>query len=133
MESQDAATSREVTFKLEGLDYAASIARTAGERKALQLEIIDVEYKEKERHLQYLLALDKLLGNTEDAAKVAAELAHLPAQKARAQGAANDNNKTPFEAYRDSLPQNMADAGAAMQTSVVNGLKSLNERPGPTP
>jgi uncharacterized protein (TIGR02594 family) len=126
-EALDAATAREAQFKLDGLDYAESIARTAGERRKLQLEIIDVEYQEKERHLQYLLALDKLLGNTEDAAKVAAELAHLPEQKARAQDQANRSNQTPFEAYRDSLPKDMAEVGEAMQTSVVSGLKSLNE------
>jgi hypothetical protein len=108
-QAQDAADEREAKFKLDGLDYARNRSRARPASAALQLEIIDIEYKEKERHLQYLLALDKLLGNTEDAAKVAAELAHLPNKRRAPRTRPRRDNQTPFEAYRDSLPKNMAD------------------------
>jgi hypothetical protein len=76
-----------------------------------------------------LLALDKLLGNTEDAAKVAAELAHLPAEKARAsdKNAANDK-QTPFEAYRDSLPRTWPTLGESIQNDVVDGLEEASTK-----
>jgi uncharacterized protein (TIGR02594 family) len=127
VQAQDSAASRDAKFKLDGLNYQESIARTAGERRDLQLQIIDIEYKEKERHLQYLLALDKLLGKTEEAADVAAQLAHLPAEKARAQDQANRSNQSPLGTYLDSLPKNMADFGEATQHIEVSGLQKFNE------
>lgn len=126
LQAQDAANERDTKYKLDGLEYSQSIARTAGERRKLGQEIIDIEYKEKERHLQYLLALDQLLGNTEDAAKVAADLAHLPEERKRAEDQNNRSNQNPFEAYRDSLP-NLSEAGDNVQSSIVSGLKSFNE------
>lgn len=127
MKTNDAMLAQVAQFKVDDLEGAEAIARTTKERRQLQLDIIAIQYEEKQRHLEYLLALNQLLGNTEEAAKIAAELAQLPKQRGRDTRAANDNNKTAFEAYRDSLPKNMDEAGEIMQGSVVRGLQAMND------
>jgi uncharacterized protein (TIGR02594 family) len=126
LKQQDSSQEQLTGFKLDDLRYQQSIARTSDQRKRLGDQIIDIEYKEKERHLQYLLALDKLTGNTEDAAKIAAELANMPKEKARDQDANNRDNKSPLQAYFDSLPQNMADVNQSIQNIEVSGLQKFN-------
>lgn len=126
-QAQDDANERAAKYQVEDLQFAESHARTAAERRRLQLEIIDVEYKEKEEHLRYLLVLAQLTGNTKAAAEAAAELARLPTDKAHDQRGANDNTKSPFEAYRDSLPKDWKEAGEVMQQDVVGALNQLNE------
>jgi uncharacterized protein (TIGR02594 family) len=126
LQSQDAAAEREAKYKTDALEYQQSIAKTSVDRRKLGQEIIDIEYREKEQHLKYLLALDQLLGNTEDAAKVAAELAHLPEQKKRDQDKNDRDNQGPLKDYYDSIPSNLHEAGDIIQNDLVDAFKQMN-------
>jgi hypothetical protein len=126
LRAQDSANEQNAGFQLDALRYQESIARTAGERKDLGKQIIDIEYDEKKKHLEYLLALDKLTGNTEDAAKVAADLANLPKEKGRAEDQNNRDNRSPLQEWAASVPQSAKDIGDALESMAVKGIDDFN-------
>jgi hypothetical protein len=104
LQAQDASNERAAQYQVDDLQARESIAQTIKERRDLELKIIDLQFDEKKKHLEYLKALADLAGNTAEAARIQDEINRLPKEKAHAQQGANDNNKSPFEAYRDSLP-----------------------------
>jgi uncharacterized protein (TIGR02594 family) len=126
LRAQDSANEQNAGFQLDALRYQESIARTAGERKDLGKQIIDIEYDEKKKHLEYLLALDKLTGNTEDAAKVAADLANLPKEKGRAKDQNERDNRSPLQKWAASVPQSAKDIGDALESMAVKGIDDFN-------
>jgi uncharacterized protein (TIGR02594 family) len=126
LRAQDSANEQNAGFQLDALRYQESIARTAGERKDLGKQIIDIEYDEKKKHLEYLLALDKLTGNTEDAAKVAADLANLPKEKGRAKDQNERDNRSPLQEWAASVPQSAKDIGDALESMAVKGIDDFN-------
>jgi uncharacterized protein (TIGR02594 family) len=126
LQAQDASNERAAQYQVEDLQARESQLKTIKERRDLELKIIDLQFDEKKKHLEYLKALADLAGNTAEAARIQDELNRLPKEKAHAQQGANDNNKSPFEAYRDSLPT-LGQAGENTETTIVDGLKRLNE------
>jgi len=115
-------------YRIEGLEYQDEIARTASEHRDVQLQILDLVYQEKLRHLEYLKAQADLVGNTEEAARIQAEINRLPEQKERDQDRTNRNTMSPGEAYLASLPKTMADLNNALQQIEVGGLEDLNKQ-----
>lgn len=127
LQATDAAAERNSRFQLDGLQYQESIAKTAGERRALALEIIDLEYQEKKQHLEYLLQLAKLTGNTKDAADIAAQLANLPAEKARDTDKAKRDTRGPLDEWASTIPQGAKEIGEALENDAVKGINDFND------
>lgn len=125
MQEADKTASQAAQFQIDALDHQDKIARTAKEHRDLQLQIVDIVYDEKKRHLEYLLALATLAGETEEAARIQAELNDLPKQKGRAQDDARDGTMSPGEAYLKSLPK-LSELGGQMEEIGVEGMKRFN-------
>jgi hypothetical protein len=124
---QDATREQTNQFRVEELQFQESIARTAGQHRDLQLEIIDLVYEEKKRHLEYLKAQAELVGNTEEAARIQADINQLPSQKAREQKTAALSNQSPLERAKDELPKTLDDVNEKLEEIAVTGLNQLED------
>jgi uncharacterized protein YcbK (DUF882 family) len=127
MREQDEAIAQAIGFQVEELEAREADARTLGERRALQLQILDLVYEERLRHLEYLKAQAELAKNTAEAARIQAEINNLPREKARAEGDASDGTKSPLDRYRDELPSDLADIQERLEEIQVTGLKALED------
>lgn len=125
MQQTDATLAQEAQFRIDGLEFQDSIVRTAGEHRQVQLEILDLVYEEKKRHLEYLKAQAELNGATEEAARIQAQINELPNQKARQEATARLGTKGPLEQWGDQVPQNAAELNEAMDGLKVQGLNGL--------
>jgi hypothetical protein len=130
MQEADQEIAQSVGFQLEDLQYRESIARSSGEHRDLQLQIVDLVYQEKLRHLEYLKAQAELVGNTEEAARLQAEINNLPAQQARATDQANRSTMSPGQQYLDSLPKSLGEVNDQLQRIEVQGLERLTDQLG---
>jgi hypothetical protein len=107
--------------------YQMSIAKTAEDRLAANMRLLDAEH-ERER-----LALQAILDATKDgeAQHELAELrmAELDRQRARnAQDARSDPaNKSPMDKYRDDLHKTAGQIDEDLQQITVDGLESFND------
>jgi hypothetical protein len=124
---QDATREQTNQFRVEELQYQESIARTVGQHRDLQLEIIDLVYEEKKRHLDYLKAQAELVGKTEEAARLQAEINNLPRQKARDQDHANRDNQSPLGRWKSELPQTLDEVNEKLEEIAVQGLNQLED------
>jgi uncharacterized protein (TIGR02594 family) len=127
MKRQDMLAERESGYKLEALEFAESQARSTKERRAIDLQIVDLQYEEKKRHLEYLKALAELAGNTQDAADLQDQINHLPEERDRARKGANDNNMPPLVEWLKSIPQTASEVNDALEGIASKGLQSLND------
>jgi hypothetical protein len=124
---QDAQREQTTQFRVDELQYQESIARTVGQHRDLQLEILDLIYEEKKRHLDYLKAQAELTGNTEEAARIQADINQLPRQKAREQESARRDNQSPFDRYKSELPQSLDEVNQKLEEIAVTGLNQLED------
>jgi LAS superfamily LD-carboxypeptidase LdcB len=114
-------------FRIEGLRYSESIAKTAGERRKIELEIIDLTYKQRDADLRIARAKAVAAQNWEEVARIDQALANLPAEKARDQGTAAQQNQTPFEQWAATVPQSAKEIGAALEEEAVKGINDFND------
>lgn len=125
LDDQQKVTDQHYQHQLDDLQGLMDEAKTAKERRALATQMVDILYEQKKYDLEVLKAKQIEAHEFAKAAETQAAINRLPQEKARDQrGAANDN-KTPFEAYRDSLPS-PDQAGDLTQGFLVDGLKQLN-------
>lgn len=114
-------------FKVEELQHVEKYARTAEERRDIQLQILDLEYAEKQRHLEVAKNLELMAGNYAKAAEIQDQINNLPKEKARDQQDAKDATKSPWEAYLDELPKTVGEIDEALEKAAVGGLQKFND------
>jgi uncharacterized protein (TIGR02594 family) len=112
-------------FDIDRLRYADQIAKTSAEHRQLQLEIIDILYKQKEADLRIALAKAEAAKNYEQVAEISAQLANLPAERARDRDAATRGTMNPLEKWADGVPQTAAQINEALMSIEANGLDAL--------
>lgn len=101
----------------------AQLATTAKERRAIELELLDLQYQEAEERL-------KLLAASKDAA-IAAEarkdLKALGEKKGLEKRNIEKNSKSPIEAYLDEIPDTAAEIDQALEGIAVGALKDIED------
>jgi murein DD-endopeptidase MepM/ murein hydrolase activator NlpD len=122
---QDEAARDGYEFSLELLRGQEAFARTANSRRDIELQILDLVYEEKEKHLETLKAQAELAGNVAEAARIQAEINRLPAQKANETQQINRSNQGPLQNYLDGLPQSADDLNERLQNLEVQGIEGL--------
>jgi hypothetical protein len=113
--------------KIEGLRYEEEIARTADERRRIELDIIDALYAQRKYDLEIARKKAAESQRWDEVARLDAQLANLPTQKAREVSLANRNNQSPLDAYKSSLPKTLGEVEERLQEIEVTGLKQLED------
>jgi murein DD-endopeptidase MepM/ murein hydrolase activator NlpD len=125
LQEQDAADQQASGFKVEALQYADENARTQAEHRRLQLEILDLVYEEKKKHLETLKAQAELAKNTAEAARIQGEIDNLPAAQSRDRDKVVRGTMDPLEAWAKQVPQSKAEVLEALHEIEARGLDSL--------
>lgn len=123
--AQDALAVRQSEFDVQedALRLAAQMARTAAERRDIELKLLDVSDQRLKAELEAVIASK----TARDADKQIArnKLAQLDASRgAREQGVIN-NTRGPLEDYFASLPQTADEVNEAFQDLYANGVDTL--------
>lgn len=117
--------SLERTIQTDLLNAQAQVARTAGERRAIELRILDLQQQEERARLEAVIASKA----STDAQKKLAQtrLDAMPAQyRAQARNVRNDT-MGPMEAYMDSLNQSAGQVSESLQRAAADGFGALND------
>ena len=122
---QEAASLIESRLRLEQdiVGSQTSMARTATERRALEMRLLDLQYKEEEARLKTVT-----LRNGANAAEVQAaqnRLAALPTLKGGQAQNIIKGTMGPMESYLDSLPRTAAEVNEAMENVAAGGISSI--------
>lgn len=130
---EERARKAEETFRLEDsrirlgmelLGYEADNARTAAQRRAIELRILDLAFERERLELERLR--DEAKSDTERQSAQEA-LDSLGARKAGARRGVMQRTQGPLEAYLDSLPKSAEEVNEAMEGVAANGLQSLTD------
>ena len=108
-------------LSIELMQYSADAARTARERRAVELRILDAQLAEEESRLR----LEAMSGDLEKASEARLRLAQLPALRSAATDRAMRDTQGPLEAYLDRIPKSAEEAREALERVQVDGVDSL--------
>jgi hypothetical protein len=109
--------------RIDALRSQESLARTSKERRALELQVLELVYEEKKKHLEMLFNLAMATKNYGEAAIAAQELANLPNQKFYDTQQALRSTQGPMDRYLDSLPRTEKDINERIQGIEVDGIQ----------
>jgi hypothetical protein len=123
LDEEDKDREQESHILQRNLEFLDSIAKTASEHRRLQLEILDLVYQEKQKHLETLKAQAELERQDREAARIQAEINDLPNQKAQDQQHVERGTQGPWESYIDNLPHTTDQINEGMQSIKVQGLE----------
>lgn len=123
---------QDLMLKRAGLDNQSAIlqgqlsmARTAEERRKLQLELLDNEIEMQRATLQAVLARHD---TTEIEKKIAqAKLDQLDREKGQAAAQIDRQNAGPLRQYLDGIPRTAAEINESFEIIAVDGLAQLND------
>lgn len=107
----------------EIVELQARQAATAKERRALELKILDYQYREAEERLKLLMASKDLT----TAAEARKDYDNLQLKKGLERDGITRANMSPMEAYLDSIPDTAAEIDAALEGIAVNGLRDIED------
>jgi tape measure domain-containing protein len=106
---------------VELMQYSADAARTARDRRAIELRILETQFNEEESRLR----LEALSTDLEKAASARLRLAQLPAIREGATDQVMRATQGPLESYLDRIPKSAAEAKEALERIEVDGIDSL--------
>ena len=106
---------------IEMLGYASDAARTAKERRDVELRILDAQF-EAERQALLVAAASKDLA---EATRARERLAALPQIQAAARDQVSRQTQGPLESYLDRLPRTADEAREALERVQVDGIDGL--------
>lgn len=107
----------------ELFELQAQGAKTAKERQAIELKLLEYQYAEAEERLK-LLAASK---DTRVAAEARRDLEALPAKKEAATANVKRQNMGPLDAYLDSIPKTADEINQSLEAIAVGGLKDVED------
>jgi tape measure domain-containing protein len=108
-------------LSIELMQYSADAARTARERRAVELRILEAQFAEEENRLR----LEALSSDLEKASEARLRLAQLPALRTAATGQLMRDTQGPLEAYLDRIPKSADEAREALERVQVDGIDGL--------
>lgn len=106
------------------LEAERNLATTASERRRIELEILELAYRERRERLQRIIQESK---DADERRRAEMELASLPAQQQRDTEGVKKSTMGPLETYLDSLPSNAAEMNEALEGVAANGLQKLED------
>lgn len=106
---------------IEMLGYASDAARTAKERRDVELRILDAQF-EAERQALLVAAASRDLA---EATRARERLAALPQIQAAARDKVTRQTQGPLESYLDRLPRTADEAREALERVQVDGIDGL--------
>jgi hypothetical protein len=119
-------------FQIDDLRFADEMAKTQSEHRKIQLEILDVQYKQKEADLQRLLLSiqsNKDFATSVDlqrqAMEVQAQIARLPIERAQDQTRVQQGTLDPLQQYFSNIPHDAAQVNEALQSIEAQGIDGL--------
>jgi lambda family phage tail tape measure protein len=118
-------TDQRYQFAANDLHFADDMARTQAEHRAIQLQILDITYQQKEYDLRILLAKQQLAGDLEAAARTQADINNLPNEKAQDQARVYQGTLNPLEQWAKTVPQTAAEITEALQSIEAQGLDGI--------
>lgn len=126
LEEQQRLLDTSLDIREDALRLALDEARTQGERRDIELRLLDIEYERERAAVEHLKALYQL-GKATMAEVDAAEDRLKASEGARGKRTAAINRSTmgPLEQYFDSLPKSVDEFNEAMERAAVEGLGDL--------
>jgi hypothetical protein len=112
-----------LSIEAELLDGSQEFARTAKERLAIQLRLLEIEKEQERANLQN--QIDTAKPGT-DLTSVRAQLGSLDARYGERAQVAAHQNLGPLAAYADSLPRTAGEIEESFEKAAVNGIEALN-------
>lgn len=106
------------------LQAQSALAETAAERRRVELQILDLAYRERKERLERILQESKDWKEIEQARM---ELAALPGQRAADTAGLLQSTRGPLEQYQTGLPTTAEKMNEALQNVAVNGLQALED------
>lgn len=106
------------------LGAQSALAETADERRRVELQILDLAYRERRERLERIVKESK---NSEDILRAQLELASLPAQRALDTQGVVQGTRGPLESFQAGLPTTAEKLNEALQNVAVNGLQALED------
>ncbi|WP_397586681.1 phage tail tape measure protein [Sphingobium fuliginis] len=118
--------SAEIEIRRGDLQGQLNLARTAEERRRIELEILDLEYKLREAKLDQVI-------NSQESSQAEKDLAAMQKGKLGQQRAIdtaniNQQNMGPMASYLDSLPQTAAEVNESFEKVAADGLANMNDQ-----
>lgn len=104
------------------LQAESSFAETAAERRKIELEILDLAYKEKKERLERIVAESK---NATERDQAERELRAMPGQYQIDRKNVEKSTRGPLDEYLATLPTTAAKMNEALQRVEVEGLQGL--------
>lgn len=106
----------------QALEAEAQLAETSSERRAIELRILDLAYREEKERLERIMRESKDWAETEAAR---AQLAAMPGQYASDKAGVIQSTRGPWEDYLASLPTTAAKAQEALERLQVQGMEGF--------
>ncbi len=114
-----------IQTQIEMLQGQANLARTASERRAVEMKILDHQIEMERLTLR---AVQEAKSSTPGEKQVAADReAELPALRSSSVAGIERSNLSPLAAYFDSLPRNAAEVNEAFENIAANGIASMTD------
>lgn len=118
------------TTKLEAdrsiLQGQLGLARTADDRRRLELELLDIDYRLREAKLDQVINSQESSRAEKDLAQMAKD--RLGEQRAVDGASVERQNMGPLASYLDSLPQTAGEVNEAFEGIAANGLANMNDQ-----
>lgn len=109
-------------IRQELLEGDRSLARTAAERRRIELELLDIMFEIRRARLEEARAAALLAGKTAEAGRIQDEMNALPGLQARAQESTRRGTAGPMEQYFEGVPQTADEMNEAMERLQVQGI-----------
>ena len=121
-----AVRSADLEAQRDNLQGQLNLARTADERRKIDLEILDLEYKLREAKLDQVTEANGYSKAESDLAAMARS--RLAGQRVVDGASVERQNMGPMATYLDSLPKTAGEVNEAFEQIAANGLANMNDQ-----
>ncbi|MES2173844.1 MAG: phage tail tape measure protein [Pseudomonadota bacterium] len=116
----------DLNAKRAALQGQLNLARTADDRRRIELEILDLEYKLRAAKLDQVINSQESSKAEKDLAQMAKD--RLDGQRALDTANVERQNMGPMASYLDSLPKTAGEVNEAFEQIAANGLANMNDQ-----
>lgn len=116
----------DLNAKRDALSGQLNLARTADDRRRIDLEILAIEYKLREAKLDQVINSQESSRAERDLAQMAKD--RLGGQRALDTANVERQNMGPMATYLDSLPRTAGEVNEAFEQIAANGLANMNDQ-----
>lgn len=124
-ENADRIATDQLGLEAELLQLSSNLARTASERRDIELRIVDLAFKEEKIRLEGIKAVSA--ATSAEWAYADARLKKLDDLKAGSISQARQQTQGPLESYLDGIPKTADEAREALERVKVDGLEGLTD------